>query len=186
MTTLKRLAAIAVPLALALAAGSAWAEGSIAVTEPWARASAPAARNGAAYMVVSNGGAEADRIVAAESPVAEKAELHTHLMDNGVMKMRPVEAIEVSPGEPAVLRPGGLHVMLLGLKQPLTQGGRFPVTLKFAKAGAVTVEVAVQGAGAMGPGGMDHGHGGDHGAMHQQHMNQMHQHMHGGVPKQGQ
>ncbi len=196
-STLPRIAA----LAFLLSAGTALADGGIAVSEPWARASAPAARNGAAYMVVTNSGAEPDRIVAAQSPVAEKAELHTHLMDGGVMKMRPVDAFEVAPGEPAVLRPGGMHVMLLGLKQPLTQGSRFPVTLTFAKGGTVTVDVAVQSAAAMGPeagatvnhqGAAGHGQmhqgGADHKAMHEQHMKQMQQmqQMHGTPPQQGQ
>lgn len=181
MSTLARIAAIA----LTFAAGTAFADGKVSVTEPWARAGTPAARSGAAFMTIKNNGTEADRLVGAETPAAEKAELHTQLMDDGVMKMRQVDAIELPPGEPVALRPGGLHVMLMGLKQPLTQGGRFPVTLTFAKAGTVTVEVPIQGAGAMGPdgaGGMGHGgmpHGGaGHGAMHQQ--------MHGEPPKQGQ
>ncbi|WP_448203220.1 copper chaperone PCu(A)C [Azospirillum sp. sgz302134] len=186
MTLLARIAAAA----LLLAAGPAFADGGIAVSDAWARAGTPGARTGAAFMTVTNGGTESDRIVAAQSPVAEKAELHTHMMDNGVMKMRAVDAIEVSPGEPAVLRPGGLHVMLMGLKQPLTQGGHFPVTLTFAKAGAVTVDVAVQGAAAMGPAGaeaapMNHG-GMDHGAMHQQMHQQMNGQMHGTAPQPGQ
>ncbi|MBP2311844.1 copper chaperone PCu(A)C [Azospirillum soli] len=186
MSMLARIAALTFA-GLTFTAGTALADGTVAVTEPWARAGTPAARSGAAFMTIKNGGTEADRLVGAETPVAEKAELHTHLMDNGVMKMREVDAIELPPGESVALRPGGLHVMLMGLKQPLTQGGRFPVTLTFAKAGAVTVEVPIQSAGAMGPsgmgaggmgaGGMEHG-GTGHGAMHQQ--------MHGEPPKQGQ
>lgn len=191
MTTLARFAAALTVAALTFAAEGALADGGVSVSQPWARATAPSARNGGAFMVVTNGGAEPDRIVSAQTPVAEKAELHTHAMDNGVMKMRPVDAIELAPGEPAVLRPGGLHVMLLGLKQPLTQGSRFPITLTFAKAPPVTVDVPVLGAAAMGPegaamthgdmhpGGMNHGdmsHGGaEHEAMHQQHMKQMQQ-----------
>jgi copper(I)-binding protein len=62
--------------------------------------------------------------------------------------MRPVKAIEINVGEPAVLKPGGLHVMLIGLKAPLKQGETFPLTLTFAKAGTTTVDVAVQAAGA--------------------------------------
>ncbi|MBP2293561.1 copper chaperone PCu(A)C [Azospirillum rugosum] len=185
MTKPARLAAF-LALSLACAAAPALADGGVSVTAPWARAAAPSARNGGAFMVVTNGGTEPDRIVAAQTPIAEKAELHTHQMDNGVMKMRPVDAIAVAPGEPVTLRPGGLHVMLLGLKQPLTQGSRFPVTLTFAKAPPVTVEVPVLGAAAMGPegaamthepmqhGAMDH-NSPEHEAMHQQHMKQMQQ-----------
>ncbi|HYH20900.1 MAG TPA: copper chaperone PCu(A)C [Azospirillum sp.] len=152
-------------LSALLAAATAFAQGkpaatvgSITIADPWSRATAPGAANGAFFFVATNAGGEADRIVSASSPVAQKVELHTHRHEDGVMKMRPVEAIEVKPGEPAMLRPGGLHVMLMGLKEPLKQGSRFPVTLTFAKAGAVTVEVPVQEAGAMGPGGMANGH----------------------------
>ncbi|WP_109116468.1 copper chaperone PCu(A)C [Azospirillum sp. TSO22-1] len=144
---MKVLPTLAALCALALSAPAVAAD--IAVSSPWARASAPNAPNGACYLEIVNTGKEPDRVVSASSPVADKAELHTHLMDNGVMKMRPVEAFEVAPGEPQVLRPGGNHIMLMGLKQPLKPGASFPVTLTFAKAGAVTVEVPVQEAGAM-------------------------------------
>ncbi|MBP2230590.1 copper chaperone PCu(A)C [Azospirillum agricola] len=125
--------------------------GPIAIDHPWARATAPSAPNGAAYFVLNSVGPDGDRLLSASTPVAEKAELHTHLMDNGVMKMRPVNAIEVTPGSPAALAPGGLHVMLLGLKQPLVKGRSFPLTLVFEKAGAATVQVDVQGAGEAAP-----------------------------------
>lgn len=186
MVTLARTAALAA-LLLTVAAGPAAADTAadtaaspIAVSGPWARAGAPAARAGAAFMSIANNGTEPDRLVAAETPVADKAELHTHLMDNGVMRMRPVDAIEITPGEPAVLAPGGMHVMLIGLKQPLTEGSRFPITLRFAKAGTLTVEVPVQSAASMGPG----GHGAMPGSMHQQpaHQQPMQQHMHGADP----
>ncbi|AWB08345.1 hypothetical protein A6A40_25245 (plasmid) [Azospirillum humicireducens] len=137
------------------AAGTALAHGykagSIEIEHPWARATAPSAQNGAAYLVLNGMGKENDRLLSAATPVAEKAELHTHLMDNGIMKMRPVDAIEVTPGSPTALQPGGLHIMLLGLKQPLVKGKAFPLTLTFEKAGPVTVQVDVQGAGAAAP-----------------------------------
>ncbi len=138
--------------------------GDISIDDVWSRATAPRAPAGAVYMVLSNTGAEMDRLVAAAAPIAEKVELHTHSMVDGVMKMRQVEAIEVAPGEPSVLQPGGLHVMLIGLKQPLNEGEMVPVTLTFEKAGDVEIMSHVQAAGAM-EAGHDHGHGGhDHGA----------------------
>lgn len=172
-----RLAATAV-VALGALCGSAAAAEGVAATDAWARAGAPAAKAGAAFLTLTNQGSAADRLVAAESPVADKTELHTHLMDSGVMKMRPVDAIELPPGSPVMLKPGGLHVMFLGLKQPLTEGAHFPVTLVFEKAGRVTVDVTVQGAAAMGPGGMGaggmgQGHMGQ-GPMGQGHMNPGH------------
>ena len=138
----RRLAAV-FAMAFALWAPAALADG-VKVEEAWARASAGAARNGAAYLTLVNLGAAPDRLLAAASPVAEKAELHTHLLEDGVMRMRPVTAVEVHPGTPTVLRPGGLHVMLFGLKAPLEDGQRFPLSLRFEKAGTVEVEVAVR------------------------------------------
>jgi len=135
-------------LLLAPTAASAVDAGPITVEDAWARASIGAARNGAAYMTVTTTGPAPDRLVAAASPVAEAVELHAHLMEAGVMRMRPVAAIEVHPGEPAVLQPGGLHVMLIGLKAPLAEGGHFPLRLTFERAGVVDVVVAVRGARA--------------------------------------
>ena len=132
---------------------AAWANdyrlGDLAIDHPWARA-AGASANGAAYMVISTSGATPDQLIGVSAPIAEKAELHTHIMEGDVMRMRPVKAIEVNVGEPATLKPGGLHVMLIGLKAPLKEGEQFPLTLTFEKAGSVTVEVAVEAAGASG------------------------------------
>jgi len=125
--------------------------GSLEIIHPWARASIGQGKTGAAYVVVSNEGSEPDRLIAASTDIAEKASLHTHIMADGVMKMRPVDAIEIAPGEPAVLEPGGLHIMLIGLKAPLVEGTSFPLTLTFEKAGSIEVEVKVQEATEMTP-----------------------------------
>jgi copper(I)-binding protein len=173
-----RSAPLALALLLALAAAPAGAPasgqdmkkpmdgmhaGRIVVEQPWSRATAGRAPNGAAFMTLANQGDAVDRLVAAATPVAERAEMHTHLMDGGVMRMRPVEGIEVAPGSPTVLQPGGLHIMLFGLKERLAEGATFPLTLSFANAGEVTVEVTVRKASATvptGAGGHGHGHGG--------------------------
>lgn len=131
-------------------------EVNIAVENPWARESPPTVTNGAVYMRLINQGTEPDRLVDASTEVAEKAGLHAHLMEEGVMIMRPVEAIEVSPGEPTALEPGGLHIMLIDLKEPLKAGRRFPLTLHFDQAGDVSVEVTVHKPGET-PG-SGHGH----------------------------
>ena len=153
--TLTRLA-LAFGLLLAFA-GSGSAEdthlGDLHIESPWARASIGPAKAGAAYVTVVNHGSEADRLLAVETDVARRSELHTHLMEDGVMKMRPVEAIEVDPGAPTVMAPGGLHVMLMGLKEPLKQGSQFPLRLIFERAGAVEIMVEVLEPAAMGPGG---------------------------------
>ena len=144
-----------------LLVGAAQAE--ISVSNPFSRASAPQAKAGAAFLTVTID-AGTDKLVGASSPVAEKAELHAHLMEGGIAKMRPVEGgITVNAGTPTELKPGGLHIMLMGLKAPLKQGDSFPLTLKFEKAGEVSVTVPVQGPGAMAPmQGHDHGGQGDH------------------------
>jgi hypothetical protein len=137
---------------LMLLSGSATAYGyeigDLVIDHPWSRATS--ARDDATYMTLVNEGEEADRLVKAASPVATRAELHIHLMENNVMKMRPVETLEVHPGEPTVLRPGGLHIMLIGLNKPLEMGDSFPLTLTFEKAGSVEVEVNVEKTGQIG------------------------------------
>lgn len=125
--------------------------GSIVVEQPWARASAGPVKTGATYLVLVNTGTDADRLIAADSAVSERAELHTHTMDDGVMRMRQVDAIEVSPGTPTVLEPGGLHIMLMGLKKPLEEGESFRMTLTFETAGDVAIDIPVAGVGAMEP-----------------------------------
>ena len=136
----------------------------IKVSQAWARATARTAKTGAAYVTLENTGDAPDRLVSASAPVTAKAELHTHIKDGDVMKMREAESIEVGPHAKVMLRPGGLHIMMMGLKEQLVKGGRFPLTLTFEKAGKMTVDVAVEAAGAMGPDGgkMD---GQSHGGM---------------------
>ncbi len=133
------------------AADAADADG-IMVERPWARASAPAARAGAAFMTLRTEGSAGDTLIGVATPAAAAAELHTHEIDNGIVRMREVEGIAVAPGAPTVLGPGGLHVMLIGLEAPLREGERFPLELTFERAGTVEVSVAVEAATAMAPG----------------------------------
>jgi copper(I)-binding protein len=125
--------------------------GDIAVADPFARASAGGAKVGAVFMTLKNSGSTTDALAGAESPVAERAELHTHIKEGDIMLMRPVQAIDVPAGGSVSLQPGGLHVMLIDLRQPLMEGEAFPLTLTFAKAGAMTIEVPVRGQAAMAP-----------------------------------
>lgn len=137
---MKRVFPALVALFFALPAFAA----EIRVEDSWARASLGQARNGAAYMVVHAVGAQPDRLVAASSPVAGKVELHNHIMVGNVAQMRPVDAIEVVPGSPTMLQPGGLHLMLLDLRAPLQSGQSFPVTLRFERAGEVVIQVEIR------------------------------------------
>ena len=101
-------------------------------------------------MTLQNAGSTADRLLKAESPVAANAELHTHVKDGDAMRMRPVNDVPVPAGGTTKLEPGGYHIMLIGLKQPLKEGERLPLTLTFEKAGKISIDVPVQKAGASG------------------------------------
>lgn len=126
--------------------------GDLVIEHPWARASAGHAANGVFYFVVGNQGAETDRLIGVETGAADRAELHTHEIDaNGVMSMRRVEAVDVAPGALVKLAPGGLHVMLRGLHDPLIAETMFSATLVFERAGRVAVSVYVEGPGATEP-----------------------------------
>lgn len=119
--------------------------GTVVVDGAWARASAKMAKNGAAYFMMKNTGDNADKLLSASSDVASKTELHTHLNENGVMKMRKLkDPVVVEAGNMAAFKPGGHHVMLMGLKAPLVNGQSFPLTLHFEKAGAITVDVMIK------------------------------------------
>ncbi len=140
LSALSLLLALSTPV---LAADTA----TIKVEAPWARESPPTATNGAAYMTLVNTGKAMDRLVGASGDISATVELHTHLMEEGMMKMRPIKAIEVKPGKPATLKPGGLHIMLIGLKKPLIAGQTFPLRLRFEKAGEIPVDVTVRKTG---------------------------------------
>jgi periplasmic copper chaperone A len=135
-----------------------FAVGDLVVEAPWARESVT--RTGAAYMTLRNDGDQPDRLIGVSSDVAESAHLHSSATDDGVMKMRAVETVEVPAHGEAVLGPGGLHVMLIGLKAPLEEGKSFPLTLEFEKAGEVEVMATIEDIGHAGGGGREHGHGG--------------------------
>ncbi len=144
------LAAALVVAVAATAAAKDLTQGAISVEDPWARATVGAGA-GAAFFAIKNTGSADDQLVGAAAPVAKLAELHTHIKEGDVMRMRQIEEIDVPAGGTTTLQPGGLHVMLMGLKAPLTAGSSFPLTLSFAKAGDVTVEVEVRNVAAMKP-----------------------------------
>lgn len=117
--------------------------GDIHIVKPWSRPLPAVSKNGAAYMTLTIKGSTPDRLVSVTTPAAKKAELHNHIMEGGMMKMRPVEAVEISPGTPSVLKPGGLHVMLMGLTEPFVEGKSYPLTLEFERAGSIEVKVMI-------------------------------------------
>jgi copper(I)-binding protein len=163
----RRLAAYAVALIrlLALAAGIAGVSASVAsaqnatppikVDDAFARAMPPGARTAGAYLAIENRGTQPDRLVSARSPRAAAVELHQTSEQGGVMRMRPVEAVPIAPGQSVKLTPGGLHLMLIDPKPPLKEGEHIPVTLRFERAGDVGVDVTVRSTSA---GATAHGH----------------------------
>ena len=107
------------------------------------RATAPGAKVAGGYMVMRNTGAAADRLLSASSRAAAKVELHVHINDNGVMRMREVRGYDVPAKGAFELKPGGAHLMFLDIKRPFKEGEKVPVKLKFQKAGEVTAEFHV-------------------------------------------
>jgi copper(I)-binding protein len=145
------LAAFAAGLAVA---GAAAAQPSptaprIEIGQPWARATPGMAHIGAVYLTIRS--PAADRLVAASTAVAAGAEFHESAMAGMVMKMRPLAGVAIPAGQSVAFAPGGMHIMLVGLKAPLREGRSFPLTLTFARAGPQTVTVTVGKVGAMGP-----------------------------------
>jgi copper(I)-binding protein len=145
---MKRRTLLAVGFALAMTA-PAFAHdfkvGAIQIDHPYSRPVPNMRTPGIAYMTIANKGEKADRLIAASSPAVGRIELHANLMDGNVMRMRPVEAIDLPAAGVLRLQPGGRwHLMLIDLVKPLQVGDKFPLTLKFRDAGDVTVEIEVQ------------------------------------------
>jgi hypothetical protein len=125
-------------------------QGDMHIMKPWSRPLPAVSVNGAAYMTLMNTGTVADKLISISTPAAKKAEIHTHVMDGGMMKMRPVGSLEIPPGDTSVLQPGGLHIMLMGLTAPLVEGKAFPLTLDFERAGRIELEVMIMEPGESG------------------------------------
>ncbi|MAT42716.1 MAG: hypothetical protein CL609_10265 [Anaerolineaceae bacterium] len=117
----------------------------IKIEDAWARPSAGVDMNGAIYFQIVNDGKEADKLISAYTPSAQAAEVHESMADdNGVMSMTPRENVEVSAGGEVEFKPGGLHIMLVDLKQPLAVGDEVSLTLRFEKAGEIVLNVKVR------------------------------------------
>ena len=160
------------------ASASETSVGDLRIAQPWARATAASAPTGATFLTVTNSGDSDDVLVAAESDAAETIELHETNMEGGTMRMRRVDdGIPLPAGQTVSLAPGGLHIMLIGLVQPLNEGESFDVNLTFEQAGSVTIEVPVfaPGASPSGMPGMDGASGHDgHSGGHDDHQDDSH------------
>lgn len=131
----------------AVAAAQEFKAGDITVVAPWARATPGGAKVGGAYLELR--AAVGDRLMSASSPAAGKVEIHEHVNDGGVMRMRRIDGLAVPAGASVMLKPGGYHLMLMDLKQPLKQGEKVQLTLTFEKAGTLAVEGPIAPLGAM-------------------------------------
>ncbi|MBZ8142690.1 copper-binding protein [Rubrivivax gelatinosus] len=121
--------------------------GELAIDHPYATPTPPGLKTGAVYFRgITNRGRQADRLLGASTPRAERVEIHLSTMEGNVMRMRAIEALELPAGAGVRLRHGeaGAHLMLFGLSAPLRDGERFPLTLRFEHAGTVEVTVWVQ------------------------------------------
>lgn len=124
--------------------------GTLKIGHPWARATPKGASVGAGYLTITNTGSVADRLLGGSTDAASRFEVHEMTTDGGVMKMRPLpNGLTIKPGQTITLAPGGYHVMLVGLKQPLVKGEHLDATLRFEKAGAVKIYFLIEGIGAM-------------------------------------
>ncbi len=154
---MNRFHSLYLALALGLSAAPALAQeikaGDLTIEKPWARATPKGAEVGAGYLEIRNDGASADRLTGGSADFAG-VEIHEMKMEGGIMKMRELkDGLEIPAHGSVKLAPNGYHLMFTGLKRPLVKGESAKATLTFERAGAVSVDFAVQGVGAAGPGG---------------------------------
>lgn len=135
--------------------------GDLVIDHPYARATPPNAPVAGGYMTIRNTGEAVDRLLGGTVGFADRVEIHEMTMDGDVMKMRPLpDGLEIPAGGEVQLRPGGYHLMFIGLEERLLEGESRPATLTFERAGEVAVEFTVEAIGAGGHGTADHGAGG--------------------------
>ncbi|MBO1520097.1 copper chaperone PCu(A)C [Oceanisphaera pacifica] len=144
MTALKVLLTSALLLGTAAVSAHDYHAADLDIAHPWARPLPPVATVGVTYFTVSNQSDTDDVLLSAESPVSETVEIHTHVKEGDMMKMRKLDELAIPAHKEVILAPGGHHLMLMNLKEVPTEGERFPVTLHFKEAGSVEVEVAVE------------------------------------------
>ena len=145
--------AVALTMAAIIALASGARAGNIEVTEAFARASAtPGAKTASLYLTLSNRGSSPDRLVAVATSAASMAHMHETENAGGVMKMRMVQGIDLAPGASVALKPGGMHIMLMGLRAPLKQGETLEMKLSFQNSDELKITVPIAGVAADGPG----------------------------------
>ena len=137
-----------IAVALAVALHGLWAcspgRGEVYITDPWIRAAPPTATVLAGYLAISNHGDEPAVVVAVETPLAARVELHTTVVEDDVARMRRLERLEIAPGETVTLSPGGLHLMLLQPARVPAAGERVALRLTLADGRSLEVEAEVR------------------------------------------
>ena len=124
--------------------------GDLVLHHAWSRANPAGAKSGAVFVTIENTGDMPDQLLSASSDVAAMTEIHQMSMENDIMVMKPAGLLDIPAHGKVELKPHGLHIMLMGLKQRFAEGDTFSVTLTFAKAGSVTLQVVVDKVDAMG------------------------------------
>ena len=140
-----------VVFAIPPAAAHNYIKGNIEVRHPWTRATPPGAEVAAGYLEIRNNGRGPDRVIGASTPAGERVELHVMANEQGVMKMREAASFEAPARKRLTLRPGGTHLMIVGLRKPFVKGQRIPLIIRFEHAGDVRVEMEVQPGGSKKP-----------------------------------
>lgn len=154
MKSMKFIAASLVMVGAVLAQAQEAKVGNIKIEGAYTRSTVPGQKAAGGFMKIIDQGA-ADQLISASSPVADEVQLHMMSMEDNVMKMRQVKAIDIPANGSVELKPGGLHIMFMGIKEPLAAGGSVPVKLKFAKAGEVEIKLPVNAMTNQAPAGHD-------------------------------
>lgn len=152
---MRRIAAFLITLSLSIMAFGSFAAaheqkvGDLILHHAWSRANPASAKSGAVFVTIENTGDTADELISVTTDVAAMSAVHEMSMANDIMTMKPAGNLAIPPHAKVELKPHGLHIMLMGLKKHFAEGDTFPVTLTFAKAGTVTLQVVVDKVDAM-------------------------------------
>ena len=150
------MSALLIGSAFAQGASKTYKVGALVIEAPWARATPAGARVAGGYVKITNTGPQADRLVGGTLPVAAEVEVHEMTMTDGIMKMRKLDGLEIKAGQSVELKPGGRHLMFMGLREGLKDKQTLKGTLMFEKAGSVEIEYRVAPIGAQSGGHMQH------------------------------
>ena len=131
-----------------IAFAHSYKQGDIEIGHIWTRATAPGMTTAAVYMPLLNTGTKTDELVGASSDWADKIEIHESTNENNIARMKMLDSLALEPNKPVAMRPGGIHLMVIGLKHQLKKGDMFPLTLQFKNAGSIKVEAMIEAMGA--------------------------------------